>query len=83
MQWLQYLAEKLKDIPEVKITQKVQSNGVFVIMPKEVAEKVREHYFFYPWDEKRSEWRLMCSWDTKEEDIEEFVVLLKKELKSK
>jgi threonine aldolase len=74
------LAEKLKDIPEVKITQKVESNGVFVIMPAEVAEKVRQHYFFYPWDEKRSEWRLMCSWDTKVEDIEEFVVLLKNEL---
>jgi threonine aldolase len=74
------LCEKLKDIPEVKITQKVQSNGVFVIMPDEVAEKVREHYFFYPWDEKRSEWRLMCSWDTKKEDIEEFIVLLKREL---
>lgn len=77
------LAEKLKDIPEVKITQKVQSNGVFVIIPEEVALKVREHYYFYPWDEKRSEWRLMCSWDTKPEDIEEFIVLLKKELKSK
>ena len=71
------LAEKLKDIPQVKITQQVQSNGVFVIIPAEVAEKVRQHYFFYPWDEKRSEWRLMCSWDTKKEDIEEFVVLLK------
>lgn len=76
------LGEKLKDVPEVKITQKVQSNGVFVIMPAEVAEKVREHYFFYPWDEKRSEWRLMCSWDTKKEDIEEFVVLLKESAQS-
>jgi threonine aldolase len=76
------LAEKLKSVPEVKITQKVASNGVFVIMSSEVAEKVRQHYFFYPWDEKRSEWRLMCSWDTKLEDIEEFVVLLKKELNS-
>jgi threonine aldolase len=76
------LAEKLKDVPEVKITQKVQSNGVFVIIPAEVAEKVREHYFFYPWDENRSEWRLMCSWDTKKEDIEEFVVLLKESAQS-
>ncbi len=74
------LAEKLEGVPEVRITQKVQSNGVFVIIPDEVARKVREHYFFYPWDEKRSEWRLMCSWDTKIEDIEDFIVLLKKEL---
>lgn len=74
------LAEKLDGVPEVRITQKVQSNGVFVIIPDEVARKVREHYFFYPWDEKRSEWRLMCSWDTKIEDIEDFIILLKKEL---
>jgi threonine aldolase len=74
------LADKLKLIPEVKITQEVQSNGVFVIMPADIAEKMRDHYFFYPWDDKRSEWRLMASWDTKEKDIEDFIDLLKKEL---
>jgi len=74
------LADRLKTIPEVKITQKVQSNGIFVIMPADIAEKMRSHYFFYPWDEKKSEYRLMASWDTKEDDIENFVKLLKKEL---
>jgi threonine aldolase len=77
------LAEKLKQIPEVKVTQEVQSNGVFVIIPNDVAEKIRGQYFFYPWDEKRSEWRLMCSWDTEERDIEDFVTLLERELKKK
>jgi threonine aldolase len=75
------LAEKLMQIPEVKVTQEVQSNGVFVIMPAVVAEKIREQYFFYPWDEKRSEYRLMASWDTQEKDIEDFVKLLSEELK--
>jgi len=74
------LGEQLKQIPEVKVTQEVQSNGVFVIIPNDVAEKLRSHYFFYPWDENKSEWRLMCSWDTKEEDIEDFIGILKKEL---
>jgi threonine aldolase len=74
------LADHLKQIPEVKLTQTVQSNGVFVIIPKEVADKVKERYFFYPWDEKRSEWRLMASWDTQTNDIEDFIVLLKGEL---
>jgi len=74
------LAGKLRQIPEVRITQEVQSNGVFVIIPSGIAEKMMEHYFFYPWDEKRSEYRLMTSWDTKEEDIEDFIELLKKEL---
>lgn len=74
------LADSLEKIPQVKITQKVQSNGVFVIMPDDIAEKINNHYFFYPWDEKRSEYRLMTSWDTQKEDIEGFVRILKKEL---
>ncbi len=74
------LADHLKQIPGVKLTQTVQANGVFVIIPREVAEKVKGRYFFYPWDEKRSEWRLMASWDTQANDIEDFIVLLKSEL---
>jgi len=75
------LGDKLKQIQGIIITQKIESNGIFVIMPFDIAERMRNHYFFYPWDEKRSEWRLMCSWDTEEKDIEDFVKLLKKELK--
>jgi len=74
------LGDKLKLIPGISLTQVVQSNGIFVIMPFDIAERMRSHYFFYPWDEKRSEWRLMCSWDTEEKEIEDFVTLLKKEL---
>jgi len=75
------LAKRLEPIKGIKITQKVQSNGVFVIMPSEVAERVRKQFFFYPWDEKVSEYRLMTSWDTTVEDIEGFVELLSNELK--
>ncbi len=75
------LEKKLEPIMGIKITQKVQSNGVFVIMPYDVAERVRKQFFFYPWDEKVSEYRLMTSWDTTEADIEGFVNLLVKELK--
>src|SRR5664279_4139260 len=74
------LGEQLNRIPEIKVTQEVQSNGVFVIIPNDIAERLRGHYFFYPWDEKKSEWRLMCSWDTQEKDIEDFIGILKKEL---
>jgi threonine aldolase len=78
----QLLYNKVKDIKGIKVTQKVQANGIFVIFPDKVAEKVREQFFFYPWDESRSEYRWMTSWDTTEEDIEGFVELLKKELKN-
>ncbi|MCK7530113.1 MAG: hypothetical protein MZV63_03155 [Marinilabiliales bacterium] len=46
-----YLLRNLKDIKEITITQPVQSNGVFVIIPHDVAEKMQKHYFFYPWNE--------------------------------
>jgi threonine aldolase len=75
------LAERLKQYKEITITQAVQSNGVFIIMPPDVAEKMRHYYYFYPWNEKTSEYRLMTSWDTQVEDIEDFVRLLEKELK--
>jgi threonine aldolase len=74
------LAEKIKGLKRIHITQAVQSNGVFAIIPKEIAEKVSKSYFFYPWNELTSEYRLMASWDTTEEDIEDFVALLKEEL---
>lgn len=74
------LEEKLKQVKNITITQKVESNGVFVIIPKAAAEKLMEHYFFYSWNETTSEYRLMTAWDTAEEDIEKFVSLLKKEL---
>jgi threonine aldolase len=73
------LYENVKDIKGLRVTQPVQSNGIFIIMPQNIAEKVMRECFFYPWDEKNSEYRLMTSWDTTVEDIENFVKLVKTE----
>jgi threonine aldolase len=66
----QLLSKKLADHPQIQISQKVESNGVWAIIPKNIAEKMQSNAYFYPWDEMKSEYRLMCSWDTKEEDID-------------
>lgn len=79
MAWL--LADKLKDIPELRITQKVESNGIFARIPKEIIPVLQEEYFFYVWDEKNSEVRWMCSFDTSEEDVINFADLIKKVIK--
>jgi len=76
----QNLAENIRSIPGLQITQPVEANGVFVIMPDEVAEGVREKYFFYPWNPDISEYRLMTSWDTTEDEIEQFAGLLREEM---
>lgn len=63
------LEKKLKAIPAVRITQRVQANGVFAILPPAIIEKVQEEVFFYVWNDKTSECRFMCSFDTTEEDV--------------
>lgn len=75
------LAERINRIEGIKITQSVDANGVFVILPGDVAEEIRSTYFFYPWNQELSEYRLMTSWDTTEKDIEGFADLLEKKMK--
>ncbi len=76
----QLLVDKLKDIPNLRITQKVQSNGVFAIVPKEIIPELQNHYFFYVWDSSTSEVRWMTSFDTDRADIEGFVALIKQKI---
>ena len=77
----QLLSEKLQQFEQVKVTRKVEANGVFAIIPKEVLPNVQKEYFFHVWDENTSEVRLMCSWDIMAEDVEGFVAALKKWVK--
>lgn len=66
----QLLETSLRQYPDIKISQKVESNGVWAEIPKAMAERMQKNAYFYPWDERKSEYRLMCSWDTEEQDIE-------------
>jgi threonine aldolase len=68
----QMLEKELREIKGVKITQPVQANGVFAIFPREHIAAVQEKYFFFVWDAAISECRLMCSFDTTEDDIRGF-----------
>jgi len=72
----QLLAKKVSVIQGVTITQPVEANAVFAIIPKELIQPLQNEYFFYVWDEDRSEVRWMTSWDTTEEDIDRFCELL-------
>jgi threonine aldolase len=71
------LAEEVRKIPAIKLTQDVEANGVFAIVPPEIIPQLQEKYFFYVWDEHQSEVRWMTSFDTEEEDIHNFVALIK------
>jgi len=64
-------------IPAIQLTQNVEANGVFAIVPPAIIPQLQEKYFFYMWDEHRSEVRWMTSFDTQEEDIFQFAALIK------
>lgn len=73
----QLLSAEIQQLPGVTITRKVQANAVFAIIPQKAIEPLQAKYPFYIWDEETLELRWMCSFDTTEEDIENFVSTLR------
>lgn len=77
----QILGGELAKLSQIKITQPVETNGVFAVIPKKYIPALQKKYFFYVWDEEISEVRLMASFDTTEEDIRDFVKFVRKTVK--
>lgn len=74
----QLLANEVKKIPSIRLTQPVQANGVFAIIPRQYISALQKEYFFYVWNEATSEVRWMTAFDTEEKDIHQFIALLLK-----
>jgi threonine aldolase len=66
------LAAAVADVQEVTITQPVQSNAVFAVLPTELTESLQRRWPFHVWNERTGEVRWMCSWDTTPEDVDAF-----------
>jgi len=66
------LQKKLSEIPQVKIVYKVEGNGVFAKIPRPAIAQLQKRYFFYVWNEQQSVVRWMCSFDTSEQDVNQF-----------
>lgn len=67
------LEAEVRKIPQVRIVWKVEANGVFAKIPGHAIAKIKAHYFFYPWIEEENIVRWMCSFDTTEQDVKDFV----------
>lgn len=72
------LAKELETVNGIELTQQVQANEVFATVPKEYVEQMQKICFFYVWDDVTGEVRFVCSWDTTEEDIDNFCNEVKK-----
>jgi threonine aldolase len=71
------LAAAVSDVPGVEITNPVQANAVFAVIPREATTRLQERFRFYVWDEATDEVRWMCSWDTTPEDVDAFAAAVR------
>lgn len=74
----QVLYKAIAGMPAVSVTKPVQANAVFAEIPRNWYAPLQEHYPFYVWKESTHEVRLMCSWDTQEEDIVRFAAAIQR-----
>ncbi|MCK4257361.1 MAG: low specificity L-threonine aldolase [Halanaerobiales bacterium] len=71
------LETKLKTFPEIKLTVEVQSNIIFAEFPGEWIKTLQDKCYLYITDEETNLVRMVTSFDTSTEDIEEFIDQLK------
>lgn len=71
------LYQAIRDLPALKVVYPVEANSVFVKLPRNVWQRLQQDYFFYDWDEDADIVRWMCSFDTSQDDIDQFVHRLK------
>jgi threonine aldolase len=67
------LGQELTAIPGVTVPRGVEVNGVFPRLPQEAIAPLRAWTPFYTWDASVGEVRLLCSFDTTDEDVDRLV----------
>jgi threonine aldolase len=74
------LADGVRGLPQLEITQAVDANAVFVMLPEEIVKRLQRDFQFYVWNEKSGEVRWMTNWATSEADVDEFVAAIRSAL---
>lgn len=68
--------------PGLSFSQPTESNGLFAVLPRAAADRLREQFAFYDWDAARGEVRWMCAFDTTEADVDAFAEAIGRELRA-
>ncbi|HSE27422.1 MAG TPA: beta-eliminating lyase-related protein [Gemmatimonadales bacterium] len=66
------LAAAVQGTPGLLLTQPVEANAVFAVLPRRAIEALRERYYFYVWDEAADEVRWMTTFATTEAEVDAF-----------
>jgi threonine aldolase len=67
------LISKKNDQQLIRFTKPVETNAIFLEIPRDWYEPLSSIIPFYMWRTKQCEVRLMCSFDTTENDIDLFI----------
>ena len=70
------LADNLQNIPHVQVTNQVDANAVFAILQPEHIAALQNDFYFYEWKENIHEIRLVCSFNTTEQEVDAFTSAL-------
>ena len=63
------LRDALSDVAQVRLTQPVEANAIFAVLPRNAVEELRHDWRF---NFRHGEVRWMCSWDTTPDDVDAF-----------
>ena len=66
------LCDAVAGIDGVVVTRPPVANAVFAVLARQARERLQQQFDFYVWDDASGEVRWMCSWDTTEDDVDEF-----------
>jgi threonine aldolase len=67
------LADGVDSVDGVQVAHPVEANAVFAAIPPDVARALQQEHPFYVWDEATHVVRWMTSFDTTENDVDDFV----------
>jgi threonine aldolase len=66
------LAERVAEIPGVRITRPVECNAIFATLDRAVIPQLQQEYFFYVFEESLPEVRWMTHHATAPQDVDAF-----------
>ncbi|MBV8802420.1 MAG: hypothetical protein JO131_05580, partial [Gammaproteobacteria bacterium] len=72
------IANSLEKINSIKIAYPVQTNQIFAYFPKNIIDVTQKEFSYYIWDEKTNLVRLVTSFDTTVEDVNNFTNIIEK-----
>lgn len=72
-----YFAQELSKIPGITIKEEFQTNMIFACLESDLIKSLQEKFDFYVMDEETGLIRLVTSFDTTVEDVDEFINYIK------